>query len=129
MGMSRFSYIGLPQMEPTFITDEVFITGLPLSGCPVINSVFGRRAEKRYPGGGKTQGCKQCSHKWFHTSFPCTDPCTLSRHGPFVPRLRPPPPPQKPRRRCGPEEGYLRCSKRFDHRSHSIIFLLFEIVS
>ena len=38
----------------------------------------------------------------------------------FVPRLRPPP--QKPRRRCGPEEGYLRCSKRFDHRSHSTIF-------
>ena len=31
MGMSRFSYIGLPQMEPTFITDEIFIT--PGSGC------------------------------------------------------------------------------------------------
>ena len=27
-----------------------------------------------------------------------------------------------PRRRCEPEEGYLRCSKRFDHRSHSIFF-------
>ena len=37
--------------------------------------------------------------------------------------------PQKPRRRCEPEEGYLRCSKRFDHRSHSIIFLLFEFKS
>ena len=46
----------------------------------------------------------------------------------FVPRLRPPPP-QKPRRRCEPEEGYLRCSKRFDHKSHSIIFLLFEFKS
>ena len=44
----------------------------------------------------------------------------------FVPRLRPP---EKPRRRCEPEEGYLRCSKRFDHRSHSIIFLLFEFKS
>ena len=44
----------------------------------------------------------------------------------FVPRFRPP---QKPRRRCEPEEGYLRCSKRFDHRSHSIIFLLFEFKS
>ena len=43
----------------------------------------------------------------------------------FVPRLRPP---GKPRRRCEPEESYLRCSKRFDHRSHSIIFLLFESV-
>ena len=49
----------------------------------------------------------------------------------FVPRFRPPPPPpaQKPRRRCEPEEGYLRCSKRFDHRSHSIIFFLFEFKS
>ena len=37
--------------------------------------------------------------------------------------------PQKPRRRCEPEEGYLRCSKRLDHRSHSIIFLLFEFKS
>ena len=44
----------------------------------------------------------------------------------FVPRLRPC---QKPRRRCEPEEGYLRCSKRFDHRSHSIIFLLFKFKS
>ena len=43
----------------------------------------------------------------------------------FVPRLRPP----EPRRRCEPEEGYLRCSKRLDHRSHSIIFLLFEFKS
>ena len=32
-------------------------------------------------------------------------------------------PPEKPTRRCEPEEGYLRCSKRFDHGSHSIIFL------
>ena len=38
-------------------------------------------------------------------------------------------PPEKPTRRCEPEEGYLRCSKRFDHRSHSIIFLLFEFKS
>ena len=31
-------------------------------------------------------------------------------------------PPEKPTRRYEPEEGYLRCSKRFDHGSHSIIF-------
>ena len=31
-------------------------------------------------------------------------------------------PPEKPTRRCKPEEGYLRCSKRFDYRSHSIFF-------
>ena len=35
-------------------------------------------------------------------------------------------PPEKPTKRCEPEEGYLRCSKRFDHGSHSVIFLLFE---
>ena len=46
----------------------------------------------------------------------------------LVPCLSPPPP-QKPRRRCEPEESYLRCSKRFDHRSHSIILLLFEFKS
>ena len=33
-------------------------------------------------------------------------------------------PPEKPRRRCEPEEGYLRCSKRF-----AIICLLFEFKS
>ena len=38
-------------------------------------------------------------------------------------------PPEKPTRRCEPEEGYLRCSKRFDHGSHSITFLLFEFKS
>ena len=33
MGMSRFSCIGLPQMKPTFITDEIFITpGLKIKG-------------------------------------------------------------------------------------------------
>ena len=37
--------------------------------------------------------------------------------------------PKKPRRRCEPEEGYLRCSKRFDHRIHAIIFLSFEFKS
>ena len=36
-------------------------------------------AKKRSPGGGKTRGSgteKRCSHKWFHTIFPCTDSCT-----------------------------------------------------
>ena len=31
-------------------------------------------------------------------------------------------PPEKPTKRCEPKQGYLRCSKRFDHGSHSIIF-------
>ena len=38
-------------------------------------------------------------------------------------------PPEKPTRRCEPEEDYLRCPKRFDDGSHSIIFLLFEVKS
>ena len=38
-------------------------------------------------------------------------------------------PPEKPTRRCEPEESYLPCSKRFDNGSHSIIFLLFEFKS
>ena len=60
---------------------------------------------------------------------PRNDP--LHEHEYFCTSSPPPPPPprKKPRRRCEPEEGYLRCSKRFDHRSHSIIFLLFEFKS
>ena len=42
----------------------------------------------------------------------------------FVPCLRSP-----WKTRCEPEESYLPCSKRFDHGSHSIIFLLFEFKS
>ena len=38
-------------------------------------------------------------------------------------------PPEKPTKRCEPKEGYLRCSKRFGHGSHSIILLLFEFMS
>ena len=36
-------------------------------------------------------------------------------------------PPEKPTKRCEPEEGYLRCSKRFDHVSHSIIFFIVRV--
>ena len=39
MGMSHFSYIGLPQMGPTFITDEFFIT--PGSGCKKHHKIKG----------------------------------------------------------------------------------------
>ena len=34
--------------------------------------------------------------------------------------------PEKPTKRSEPEEGCLRCSKQFDHRSRSKIFLLFD---
>ena len=35
--------------------------------------------------------------------------------------------PRKPTRRCEPEEGYLLCSKRFDHRSHFISFVIVRV--
>ena len=93
----------------------------PFRGCPVINSVLRGRGDTR------VWYRETIFSEWFYTIFPCTDPytntfCTSSPH----------PPPQKPRRRCEPEEGYLknlRCSKQFDHRSHSIIFFLFEFKS
>ena len=50
-------------------------TGLPVR--PVIKWAFG--IKKWCPGGGKTRGSsteKRCSHKWFHMSFSCTNPCT-----------------------------------------------------
>ena len=44
----------------------------------------------------------------------------------FVPRLRSP---WKTHKALRTWRGYLRCSKRFDHGSHFIIFLLFEFKS
>ena len=77
--------------------DTILITGLSS-----INSVFGRLCRKRSPGGGKTRGSgteKRCAHKWFHTIFPCMDPCTN-----IFRTLSPPPPPQKPGRLCESRE-------------------------
>ena len=102
----------------------LFVTGPPpFRRCPVINSVFGRLYRKTVPREGIHEGL-----------IPRNDVLTngfrfsLARIL-FVPRLRPPLPPPKPRRRCEPEAGYLECSKRFDHRSDSIIFSLFEFKS
>ena len=91
--------------------------GCAFQGRPVIIvSVL-----KRCPGGGKTRGSgtsKRCSHKWFHRIFPCTDPCTnIFCTSPLLPWN---------------SEGvakkairnYLRCSKRFDHRSRYISFVI-----
>ena len=119
-------WIGINGQLAVCISKVILLKQYIVTGLPVQPSYkFGFFVEKWPPGGGKTQGSgteKLCSHKWFHTIFPCTDPCTNT----FCTSS---PPPQKPRRRCEPEEGYLRCSKRFDHRSHSIIFLLFEFKS
>ena len=43
MGMSHFSYIGLPQMGPTFITDEFFITPGMGRGCKKHLKIKGTR--------------------------------------------------------------------------------------
>ena len=97
-----------------------------LLGClcgPVINSVFGRRCRKVVSRG------REDTRVWYRETmfsqmvsydFLLHEPL----HGYFLYLVSAPP--EKPTRRCKPEEGYLRCSKRFDHRSHSIILLLFE---
>ena len=78
----------------------------------VIISVFGRLSRKtvimrRRVRGEKTRGSateKRCSPKWLHTIFPCTN--------------IPPDPHRNPA---------LRCSKRFDHRSHLISFVIVRV--
>ena len=105
-------------------TDTVLLLGCPAS--PVINSVFGRLWRKTASRG------REDTRVWYReTMFSQMVPYDFSLHGALhgyflylVSALS-----EKPTRRCEPEEGYLRCLKRFDHRSHSIIFLLFEVKS
>ena len=94
--------------------------------CPGKNSVFGLRCRKTASRG------REDTRVWYRETmfsqmvsyeFLLHEPL----HGYFLYLVCAPP--EKPTRRCEPEEGYLRCSKRFDHRSHSIIFLLFEFKS
>ena len=106
------------------IINYSFITGLPVR--PVIKWAFGRLRWKTASRGredtrvlyGETMFSQMVSYEFLlHGAV----------HGYFlylVSAL-----PEKPTRRCEPEESYLRCSKRFDHGSHSIIFLLFEFKS
>ena len=110
--------------------NRVWIHG-SLLGClcgPVIRfSVVG--VEKRSSGGGKTRGSgteKRCSHQWFHMIFSCTDPdkdykdtfCTSS----LLPL-------KNPQGVANLKKAICVVRKRFDHRSHSIIFLLFVFKS
>ena len=102
---------------------------LSLLGClwgPAIKWAFGRRCRKVVSRGRKdtrvwyreTMFSKMVSYEFLlHGAL----------HGHFLYLVCAPP--EKPTRRWEPEEGYLRCSKRFDHGSHSIIFLLFEFKS
>ena len=101
-----------------------FLLGCPAS--PVINSVFGRLRRKTASRG------REDTRVWYReTMFSQMVSYDFLLHEPLhayflylVCSL-----PEKPTRRCEPEEGYLRCSKRFDHGSNSIIFLLFEFKS
>ena len=98
-------------------------------GClcgPVIKWAFGRRCQKVVSRG------REDTRVWYReTMFSQMVSYEFllhgALHGYFLYLVCPPP--EKPTRRCEPEEGYLRCLKRFDHGSHSIIFLLFELKS
>ena len=100
-----------------------------LLGClcaPIIKWAFGRRCRKVVSRG------KEDTRDWYRETM--FSQMVLyefllhgALHGYFLYLVCVPP--EKPTRRCEPEEGYLRCSKRFDHGSHSIIFLLFEFKS
>ena len=102
--------------------NNLIITGLP--GRPSHKMGFRSSVSKSgHPGEGKQEGL-----------VPRKDVLTNgfmglheALHGYFLYLVCAPT--EKPTRGCEPEEGYLRCSKRFDHGSHSIIFLLFEFKS
>ena len=102
-------------------TDANIITGLPVR--PVIKWAFGRRCQKVVSRG------REDTRVWYReTMFSQMVSCDFLLHEPLHGYFLylDCDPPEKPTKRCEPEEGYLRCSKRFDHGSHSIIFLLFE---
>ena len=104
----------------------LYCSAAPFRANPVINLVFGRLCRKTVSRG------REDTRVWYQETmfsqmvsydFLLHEPL----HGYFLYLVCAPP--EKPTKRCEPEEGYLRCSKRFDHGSHSIIFLLFEFKS
>ena len=84
------------------------------------------RLHKRAPGGGKTRGSgteKRCPDRWFRTISLAR---TLTRIIFLVPGLRSPRNPEG----VANQEGYLRCSKRFDHIGVTLqVLALFEFKS
>ena len=98
------------------------LLGFPAS--PVINSVFGRLCRKTASRG------REDTRVWYReTMFSQMVLYDFSLHGAlhgyFLYLVSASP--GKPRRRCEPEEGYLRCSKRFDHRRHFISFVIVRV--
>ena len=93
------------------------ITGLPLSGLPSYKFGFRSSVQKNGPPGeGRHEGLVPKNDVLTNGFIRFSLARTLAR----ITFLYLVSAPQKPRRRCGPEEGYLRCS---------IIFLLFEFKS
>ena len=89
----------------------LLLLGCP--ACPVINSVFGRLWRQT-----AFQG-REDTRVWYReTMFSQMVPYDFSLHGAlhgyFLYLVSAPP--GKPRRRCEPDEGYLRCSKGFDQK-------------
>ena len=111
---------------PEFLVKAYIIAKLEempiLLGClcgPVINSAFGRRCRKVVSRG------REDTRVWYReTMFSQMVSYDFllhgALHGYFLYLVCAPP--EKPTRRCEPEERYLRCSKLFDHGSNSIIF-------
>ena len=112
-----------PHSACSLIQPKLFAS---LLGClcgPVINSVFGRQCRKTASRG------REDTRVWYQeTMFPQMVSENFPLHGPvheyFLYLVSAP---QEPRRRYEPEEGYLRCSKRSDNRSHSIIFFIVRV--
>ena len=103
---------------------KALFTGLPL----LPSHKFGFRSsvsKNRHPGEGRHEGLVPRNDVLTNgfIAFLLHEPL----HGYFMYLLFAPP--EIPTRRREPEEGNLRCSKRFDHGGHSIIFLLFEFKS
>ena len=112
---------------PSVLVKLLFSNNTLLLGClcgPVINLVFGRLCTKTASRG------REDTRVWYReTMFSQMVSYDFLLHGLlheyFLYLVSAPP--GKPRRRCAPKEGYLRCSKRFDHRSHFISFVIVRV--
>ena len=65
---------------------------------------------------------ERCSHKWFHTIFPLIAPTLMHEYFLYL-ALAPPENPEG----VANQEGYLRCLKRFDDRSHFSSFVTVRV--
>ena len=96
-------------LTPIFATFYILL--LSCQSCQVINSFLGLLCRKTIPRE------REDTRVWYReTMFSQTVSWDFPLHEYFL-YLVSAPPPKKTRRHCEPEEGYLCCSKRFDHES------------